>query len=447
MGEQKKCEVCYTCNSNIIPTKTKADIQAAIKKFGKIPQEWYRDNSNCGSCVTCEKCDTKQGSCEKCFSCEKGDTKQKSCDSSITYFLFPTNNCNLRCDYCYATKTPPSMSKELMDQVIDFIVFEEEKRLPNRGISIQFFGGEPLLKWNLLRYTVNTANGRMAQHLKDRKIKWGMTTNGTLLDEKKLRWMKTVGLTPLFSIDGRKETHNRHRIYANGKGSWDDIPIDLILQYFPNPEIRPTILPDTVGDWINDVKWFHSKGCYTVATEVAYEADWDANAMRKAWTTYNKMADLYIELKNKGQQVWMKFINDGANFLGSREQTGSICGIAKNTVAINAKGDLFSCQRYASFSDAKLKLGNIKTGWNESKLKQANSLCREKMIPVNEKYDCNTCHAKYRCKGGCNAMNFQCHGDRRLILENHCKFLQMWSTIAFRALASTGELWDKFGIK
>jgi uncharacterized protein len=483
LTDKEKCINCYTCEKGISPDKTGKDIQEAIQKYGNIPDEWMVSQGqieNCENCYTCEKCDTVQGNCkncytcercdsvqdgarcENCFTCEKCDTDQSGCNEwsrkyksgtpgqmrdcggvdSITYFFFPTNQCNLRCDYCYATKRPMVMTKEMADKAMAWILFDEEERNPGRGVSIQFFGGEPTMEWDLLVYIVESMTRGFKEHLKGRKPRFGMTTNGTLLTEDRLKWMKDVGMVPLLSLDGRKETHDKHRVYANGKGSWDDIDFDMFLKYFPNPEIRPTILPDTVEDWMKDVEWFHSKGCYTVATEVAYEADWNEEAMAKAYKTYKAMADKYIELKKKGQKVWMKFIQDGYNFMGVEKQTGTVCGIARNTVAIDAHGNLYACQRYASFANPQLKLGDVENGWDWEKLKEANKLRREHMFPDPKSgYDCETCVARWRCRGGCNAMNYQCNGDRRVILINHCKFHRMWAELSLYALASTGELW------
>jgi uncharacterized protein len=482
----ENCFSCFTCEKGVIPTITKEDLDKKIANGEPIPQEWFVQD-NCESCVTCEKCFTAEGNCESCVSCEKCFTGQQpvaedcincftcqKCDTaqegncekcvtcekcftgqtgqpgpqgtvqSMTYFLFPTNECNLRCTYCYAEKTPPTMDLDMMNKAIAFIIFDEEKRVPNRQISIQFFGGEPTLKWDLLVHAVETMEKLAQEHLGGRKIKFGMTTNGTLLNEERLKWMKAHDFKPLLSLDGRRETHNKHRLYKDGSGSWDDIPFDLYLQYFPNPEIRPTILPDTVENWPEDLAWFHSKGCYNIATEVAYEDDWNDEAMEKAWKTYRKLADMYIDLRKKGQPVWMKFIQDGFNFLGGDRQTGSVCGIAFNSIAIDAKGKLFACQRYASFSNPALALGDIENGWDEMKLRQANNFNREMMFPDPKSgFDCETCVARWRCKGGCNAMNFQCNGDRRIILENHCKFQRMWAELSLYALSATGELHKK----
>jgi uncharacterized protein len=338
------------------------------------------------------------------------------------------------------------MTKETVDQTIKFIIEEEEKRIPNREINIQFFGGEPTMKWDLLKYTIETMN-REAQQKLGRPIKWGMTTNGTLLNEERLQYLKSVNLTILLSLDGRRETHNKHRIYPDGRGSWDDIPLDLIIKYYgTNIEIRPTILPDTIETWVDDLAWFHAKGLYTVATEVAYEDDWNEENMKKARKMYETLGEIYIELKKKGQNCWMKFIDDGRNFLGNTKQTGWVCGIGRNSIAIDANGFLYACQRYASFSDPSLNLGNVRDGFDEKKLADCNDMKREYMYPDPKSgFDCETCPALWRCRGGCNAMNYQCNNDRKMILENICKFQRLWAEVSLKVLSATGELWNKAG--
>lgn len=406
-------------------------------------------DKGCVDCFTCQKCFSGQEqNCEKCFDCQKCFTGQEGEFSAegqalnITYFVFPTNECNLRCKYCYATKNPTRMDEENRKQLLKFIFEIEEKRMPGRGISIQFFGGEPMLMWDWMVRFIEDAE-KLANEVLKRRIRFGMTTNGTLLTEERLKFMKAHNMYPLISVDGRKETHDKYRVTKDGKGSWDLIPFDLYLKYYPNPEIRPTIMPDTIETWLDDVAWFHSKGCYIVATEVAYEADWNDEAMEKARIMYNKLGDIYIDFHKKGKRCWMKFIEDGKNFLGSREQIGYICGIARNTVGINAQGELYACQRYASFANKELSLGDIWKGFDPEKLKQWNDMRREYMYPDPKSgFDCETCPARWRCRGGCNAMNHQVNGDRKIVLENHCKFQRLWAEISLRVLSATGELWD-----
>lgn len=407
---------CYTCEKGIVPTIT-AEVFNEAKKSGNIPQEWLTNET-------------------------------KKAPFKITYFLFLTNECNLRCSYCYATKTPRVMKPETLEQVKRFIADFESRRISGpRDVTIQFFGGEPTMYWDVLEdFIVNFS--AMYQGIHGQKIHWGMTTNGTLLDRRRLSFMKLYDMKPLLSIDGRRETHDLHRKKVNGSGSFDDIPIDLIREFFPNCEIRPTITPETVEDWDKDLEWFHSQGFYTVATEVAYEREWDSHSFEKARKLYEKLADKYVAMRKAGQKFWMKFIDDSRNCIGQTRKTGPVCGIARNSVAIDADGDLFSCQRFASFSDKSLALGNVFDGFNQEKLQEANNLRREEMSPVyGSGFDCNDCVALWRCMGGCNAMNYQVCGDRRNIPANFCKFQRMWAEIGLLALARTGELWTALNKK
>lgn len=427
----ENCVSCYTCEKGVAKHVT-AEMFKEAQERGKFPEEWYISDSAGPACINC-------------YTCEKGFTPdgQKKGREMITYFLFLTNECNLRCDYCYATKVPLVMSDETLDQVKRFITRDEDLRLGDHDVDIHFFGGEPTLRWDQLQKFV-TEFSRFYEGLYGRKIKWGMTTNATLLNKARLAFMKEYGITPLLSIDGRPNTHNLHRKTVSGGGSFDMIPLELILEYFPGTEIRPTITPETISTWIDDLEWFHSKGLYFVATEVAYEADWTDSALAEARRVYELLAEIYIKRRKAGLPVWMKFIDDGLNFLGVSEQTGHVCGVARGVVAIDALGNLFACQRYASFSDPSLAIGDVWKGFDEHKLPEVQSLKREDMYPVpNQDLNCDDCVARWRCRGGCNAMNYQCSGDRKMITVNHCKFHRMWAEISLITLARTGELWGK----
>jgi len=429
----KACLNCYTCEKGVARSVTAEMFQEAQAK-GKIPEEWFvKDESvNCADCYQCQKCYKSQ---------REGQDGEKK---EASYFIFLTNECNLRCTYCYATKKPIVATKAMLDQLRVFLTAEEDKRLGDHDISIQFFGGEPTIEWESLTWFVEEFGKYHALLHPGRKIRWGMTTNGTLLNRERLEFLKAHDLIPLFSIDGRPETHDHHRKTVGGGGSHHLIPLDLIREYFPTFEIRPTITPDTVADWLADLRWFHDRGLYTIATEVAYEADWTDERLSEARKMFEALADIYVERKRANQPVWMKFIEDGLGFLGAQEQTGYVCGIARGLMAIDSAGMIYSCQRYASFSNPKLAIGDIWKGFDEHKLAETQDLKREYMFPdPTSGFKCDDCVAKWRCRGGCNAMNYQCGGDRKKILASHCKFQKMWAEISLKALARTGELWGK----
>lgn len=442
------CGKCYTCETGIVSSVTRDMLEEGINKCGssEIPKEWLT------------KSEGLESKCAKCFTCEKGYSPQpSSCGvekqtqqkrMSVTYFLFPTNECNLRCSYCYATKQPYVMSKETRDATLHFIFEMEKARFKDksgkpvkRDISIQFFGGEPTTQWETIKDFVLRGTDIIAKS--EDTVRWGMTTNCTLLNRERLRWLRHNNFNLLLSIDGPAAIHDRHRKTKNGKGSFHMIPMNLLAEYYPNCEIRPTITPETVEAFPKTLQWFYDREFFTIATEVAYEADWTDEAMEKARVTYKILADMYVKRKNAKLPFWMKFIQDGRKSLGSTRQLGGVCGIADRTIAIDGLGFLFACQRYASFSDRSLALGTVQRGFDKAKLEKANTLKREHMQPdPNGDFFCDECPALWKCRGGCNAMNYQTVGDRKFIMQNLCKFQRLWAEMGLMALSATGELWQ-----
>lgn len=434
VSAQSSCQACYHCEQGVAPFVT-AEMWKSVK--GNPPAEWILKTPSAGSGEDCKKC----YDCQRCISLQDGQGGGEGRPIETTYFLFPTNECNLRCTYCYATKTPKKMTPQVLDQLKRFLTESEDLRLgTNRNIAIQFFGGEPTMEWEILENFVMEFSDLVMRRY-GKGVRWGMTSNGTLLNEERLKFMQLYGFKLLLSLDGRKETHNVHRKKRDGSGSFEDIPLDLIIKYYPECEIRPTITTQTVGNWLDDLLWFHSKGLYNVATEVAYEDNWDEDSLIQARQLFLGLAELYVRMKKEGKKFWMKFIDDVRNSLPFQEQKGFVCGVARGSLGIDSEGLLYSCQRFAAMGDRTINLGNVFSGFDEHKLREAQSLRREGMFPHDPQFECETCVARFSCRGGCNAMNFQVCGDRKAIPRNHCIFHQMWAEIALKTLSRTRELW------
>jgi len=134
-----------------------------------------------------------------------------------------TEDCNCRCDYCFIHgKRPRRMTEEIVKATVDFLL------LKSRHLArpeILFFGGEPLLAFDLMQLTVDYGEWQAERYRK--QLAFSMTTNGTLFDEEKLRFCREHGIRFLLSIDGDEETHNAHRRFADGRGTYRKV-IDLI---------------------------------------------------------------------------------------------------------------------------------------------------------------------------------------------------------------------------
>ena len=141
-------------------------------------------------------------------------------------FLNLTQKCNLKCKYCFVTQQPKEMDYKTAKDAVDFYA---KNALDNLDIpDITFFGGEPLLKFE---YIIKPLVEYIRKRYGDFEI--SVTTNGTLLDEEKLKFLRDNNVGLLLSIDGDKETQNHNRPFHSGKGSFDEIDVDLILKYYP----------------------------------------------------------------------------------------------------------------------------------------------------------------------------------------------------------------------
>ncbi len=169
-----------------------------------------------------------------------------------------TEDCNCRCDYCFVEgKRPQRMSEETVHSTIDFLLLKSRHL---RKVELLFFGGEPLTAFDLMQLTVDCGNYQAA--LMGKRIKHSMTTNGTLFDEEKLRFCREHGVKFLLSIDGDEETHNSHRKFADGRGTYRAVAekIPLMKQYQPWLGARVTPTPENMHKLYDNVLHLQALG-------------------------------------------------------------------------------------------------------------------------------------------------------------------------------------------
>ncbi len=140
-----------------------------------------------------------------------------------------TENCNCRCDYCFIEgKRARTMSEEIVRATVDFLLLKSRHQ---KKPEILFLGGEPLLAFDMMQLTVDYGQRQAERYYK--KLVFSMTTNGTLFDDEKLSFCRRHGIKFLLSIDGDEETHNTHRKFADGRGTYKAVAdrIPLMKQY------------------------------------------------------------------------------------------------------------------------------------------------------------------------------------------------------------------------
>jgi uncharacterized protein len=382
---------------------------------------------------------------------------------NVTYYIFPTHICNLRCDYCYyhemgAYKLPKMTDKTIHD-TIEFI----DKWEVAKNITIHFFGGEPTAAWDVIEKIVNLAKakenwtvvtnmeggdkecsgGMCTTHMGgqkkegEKRITFSMTTNGTLLDDDKLNFIKQNFKSDhpfLLSIDGPEHIHNKHRVKTDGSGSFKDIPlVDIFTRWKPEIlEIRPTYTKDMLPhDLLKSYKWLYEIGFRKIPVEFDYEDKWNQKELGKLYNTVISLNSFWYETVKKGDATGIpKSVMEPESvfFKGFHGTTGeTLCGVGRNSMGIDSMGGVWACQRWAGYTGENVPeeyiLGTVDAGIDLDKLYHIQNLSRNKMIKPKE-MNCDICPVKSLCVGGCNAMLWSKKGSRFQLDQDWCRVKQ-----------------------
>lgn len=173
--------------------------------------------------------------------------------------LWMTNQCNLRCKYCYEkSKSDTAMSSSTVEQVVAFILKEYYCQTGKKKIGIQFHGGEPLLNFKNIKYVVEL----LKEYIEKDLLLFSMTTNGTLITDDIARFLFDNQFEVSISLDGLKESHDYNRIFKDNSGSFITTlrGLETLNKYFSNIRVRMTVTPETVGSLYKNITFLLSIG-------------------------------------------------------------------------------------------------------------------------------------------------------------------------------------------
>lgn len=340
--------------------------------------------------------------------------------------LVVTHQCNLRCRYCFVEKHPETMTIETAIDAVEYVLRNAE---PGKTPSVNFFGGEPTLCWDsIIVPLVERYEGRLS---------FSMTTNGLLLNDERLKWMKDHDVGILFSIDGAKETQDYNRPYRNMEGSFDDLEenIDLISKYYQNVTFRSTAIPHTCEHIFENIMFAvdHGYQSFFVVPNVFEEwsdVKWNTLAMEM-----RKFSDYYIQCYRDGKKPInfstletafsnIKRINRAISEKTYRPLScGKRCGLGcTGFVSVHPNGDIYGCQEMTSVERNDFYIGDIYNGIDDERL---NALVSEFVPEEIEGDDCKHCKMNRICNGGCVANNFFVNRDVNKPPKYHCMWERM----------------------
>ncbi|HTW65949.1 MAG TPA: quinohemoprotein amine dehydrogenase maturation protein [Bryobacteraceae bacterium] len=365
-----------------------------------------------------------------------------------------TNQCNLSCQYCYefgedkvATPEgkPKFMDFETAKASVDFLLDQSSGR---RGIHITFFGGETLMNFPLLKQVVDYATTQAASH--GREIDFSLTTNATLLTPAIIRFLSENRIGVTVSMDGPPELHDKLRVFANGRGSYDIIA-PKVRALLENHRTRPIAARVTLTAGVTEVVriyrhlkqdlGFHEVGFAPVTTASNRLYSINETGMDGVYEQFCALAEEWLAFALRGELHGFSNVSDTIAELYQGVNKSHPCGAGLGMVGVGPSGDIAPCHRFVD-SDTH-SLGHISTGIDREK--QNDFLSRGH---IGAKYACHSCWARPLCAGGCHHEAFVRYGDTGHPNLHYCDWIRGWTDTCLRIYgtlsAQNPEFLEKF---
>lgn len=326
--------------------------------------------------------------------------------------LHIAHDCNLACKYCFAEEGEyhgrrALMSFEVGKAALDFLIANSGNR---RNLEVDFFGGEPLMNWEVVKELVKY--GRSQEEPHNKKFRFTLTTNGVLLNDDILEFANREMSNIVLSIDGRAEVHDYMRPFRNGKGSYE-----LVIPKFiktaesrnqNNYYVRGTFTHHNL-DFSKDVLHLADLGFKQISVEPVVAQDSEEYAIKKEdipviFEEYDKLAKEMIrrEKEGKGFNFFHFMIDLEGGPCVAKRLSG--CGSGTEYLAVTPWGDLYPCHQFVG--EDKFLMGNVNTGVTNTEIRDEFKLCN-----VYAKDKCRECFARFYCSGGCAANSYNFHGS------------------------------------
>lgn len=326
--------------------------------------------------------------------------------------LHIAHDCNLACRYCFASEGEYQgdrglMSFEVGKQALDFLIANSGNR---KNLEVDFFGGEPLMNFNVVKQLVQY--GREQEKIHNKNFRFTLTTNGVLLNDDIIEFLNQEMANVVLSVDGRKDVHDWMRPTRNGKGSYDLImPKFQKLAKSRNQKdyyVRGTFTRHNL-DFAKDVLHLADLGFKQISVEpvVADEAEEYAIQeadIQKIFDEYDQLARELIERKKNGKGVNFFHFNIDLSGGPCVAKRLSGCGSGTEYLAVTPWGDLYPCHQFVGKEE--FLMGNVFDGVKKTDIRDEFKLCN-----VYAKPKCKECFARFYCSGGCAANSFNFNGN------------------------------------
>ena len=359
------------------------------------------------------------------FAAMAGTLKQRTSGVVKALCLHIAHTCNLNCSYCFASQGKyhgdrAIMSFEVGKQALDFLIEHSGTR---RNLEVDFFGGEPLMNFQVVKDLVSYA--RSIEKEKGKNFRFTLTTNGVLVDDEVIEWANRECSNVVLSLDGRKEIHDRFRVDYAGNGSWENI-VPKFQRFVEARKGKEYYMRGTFThanpDFLKDIQQMLDLGFNELSMEPVVCAADDPSALTEedlpvVMAQYEELAKLMLERDKQGKPfTFYHYMLDlsGGPCIYKRI---SGCGSGTEYMAVTPWGDLYPCHQFVG--EEKFRLGNIWEGVTNTAIQDEFVACNVYAHP-----ECHGCWARLYCSGGCAANAYHATGKVTGIYEQGCRLFR-----------------------
>ena len=351
--------------------------------------------------------------------------KQKTSGVVKALCLHIAHSCNLNCSYCFASQGKyhgerALMSFEVGKRALDFLIENSGSR---HNLEVDFFGGEPLMNFDVVKQLVAYARSVEKQHNKN--FRFTLTTNGMLIDDDVIDFANRECVNVVLSLDGRKEVHDRFRVDYAGNGSWEKIvpKFQKLVEARGGKDyyMRGTFTHAN-PDFLEDIKVMLDLGFNELSMEPVVCAPDDPSALTEedfpiVCEQYEKLAELMLQRHREGRPfTFYHYMIDlkGGPCIYKRI---SGCGSGTEYMAVTPWGDLYPCHQFVG--DEKYLLGNVFDGVSNTAAQDEFMSCN-----VYAREECRDCWARLYCSGGCAANAYHATGSVKGVYKYGCELFK-----------------------
>ena len=359
------------------------------------------------------------------FAAMAGNFKERSGDVVKALCLHVAHTCNLNCSYCFASQGKyhgerALMSFEVGKRALDFLIENSGRRT---NLEVDFFGGEPLMNWDVVKRLVEYARTQEEPHHK--KFRFTLTTNGMLIDDEVIDFANREMSNVVLSLDGRKEIHDALRVDYAGKGSYDRIVPKfqklVKARGGKNYYMRGTFTHAN-PDFTKDLFHMADLGFTELSMEPVVCAPGDSAALTSedieiVKQQYELLAVDMLRREKEGKPItFYHYMLDltGGPCIYKRI---SGCGSGTEYMAVTPWGDLYPCHQFVG--EEKYRLGNIWDGVTNTALREEFRSCN-----AYARKECDGCWARLYCSGGCAANAYHATGSIKGVYEAGCELFK-----------------------